>query len=323
MAFFTADFTSASLFFAWSQHQTELRSKRLQPHNDFLYEVVKDSILSRREELSADLLVATSTALTPQGLSIPLWTYNAASYDAPRTSLDAIKLRESEELLRRRGYQWFIGLVPEGETPDVRYDDDGWDSTWRWHLPQPVHDVVRNTDFLQRLTLLFGVEDFRITYSILSEKYLTEPLPVRLMEVELRLHYYPMGAPPGVAAANRRAHEKYETHEPASSPWLMPFISEGLSEDDSDHHTPPGPVRLLCSAPVLPQRSNGGGIRYCEEADALQRTARDLSADFNSADVSVTVPPPLARAPAGQYIYYETGPDGQRTCHCHCSDDEE
>jgi len=318
MAFFTADFTPSSLFFAWSQHQTELRHKRLQPHNDFLYEVVKDSILDRREELSADLLVAASTALTPQGLSIPLWTYNAASYDVPRTSLDATKLRDSEELLRRNGYQWFIGLVPKGEDPDVRYDDEGWDSTWRWRLPQPVHDVVRNTDFLQRLTLLFGVENFRISYSILSEKNLTEPLPVRLMKVELRLHYYPKGVPPGVAAANRRAEEKYETHISASSPWLVPFVSEGAVEAEEGYHTPSAPVRLLGDPPVLPQRSNGGGILHYEGADALQRAAREMLTGFNG-----SVAPSLGPAPAGQYIYYETGPDGQRTCHCYFSDDDE
>jgi len=287
-SFFNQDFSKIALYSAWVRHQAQLRAQRLQPHNDFLYEVVKESILARREELFNDLLVVSATSLTPQGLSIPLWNYCAASYDAPKSSLDSTKLRESEELLRRKGYQWFVGLVPRGEGPDVRYDEDGWDSTWRWRLPQPVHDVVRNTDFLQRLALLFGNDKFRVDYSIVSEKRLRKPLPVRVMKVELRLHYHPNGLYKGPRDALRKVEDKYKTYVPPSSSWLMPYVSKGSVEDEDGYHTPSVPVRLPGDPPALPQRSNGGGIApSLGPSDSspyvnYEGEARDLTLDFNA-----------------------------------------
>lgn len=281
-SFFNADFSDHALYSAWSKHQTELRAQRLQPHNDFLYEVVKDSILARREELFNDLLMVASTSLTPQGLSIPLWSYCAASYDAPRTSLDAERVRETDELLRRKGYQWFVGLVPKGEEPDVQYDEVGWDSTWRWRLPQPVHDVVRNTDFLQRIALLFGNEEFRVDWSTVSQKYPSAPLKTRVVKVELRLHYYPKGVHPRTRSALRRAEEKYATHVSASSPWLMPYVSKGSVEQETGYASPV-PHAPRQDPPALPQRSNGGGIHHYEGSDALQRAARDLLQSFDEA----------------------------------------
>lgn len=295
MAFFTSDYDETALSTAWEMQFKTIRAKRLQHQNDLLFTVVRDDIFSRRAEIHAALMTVARTSLTPNGLSVPLWTYKTAHYVKPfREIVGTQEFLDTEQVIRRTGGEWFVGIRRSDEHPLDRFHEDGWDSIWRWRPVATVDEVVRHTDFMNRIALLFGDHHYRVSKEVVRRTVLAEPLEVVVEDVELTLHYWPRGVRHHVRDVLRLTKEKYETHEPDELPGvLLPYVWKGVRDAD-----PPSPVphAVPSSPPQLPRRSNGGGIQAVEDEvnrridfasiqtyegeDAFERAARDCVADL-------------------------------------------
>lgn len=277
MAFFTTDFSNASIFSAWTKRKNELRASHLQPYSDILYELVKDDILARRKEIHADLHKVISTARYPSEFSVPLWTYCTTFYSEPRHTLTPAVASETDAMVKRNGYEWYIGYVRSTEPQE-------WDAMWRWRDPQPVHHVVRFTDFLQRLSLLFGTEQYRVSYQVVSQKFISKPTELVVQKVSIMLHYHPKGVYGKMFDKLRAAAVKYESYPPPDLlNLLQPYVWKGVVEQEPgfSNRTPPPPP-VPDAPPPLARRSNGGGIQHYEGPDALEEAARDLVREFDA-----------------------------------------
>ena len=259
MAFFTPDFSDATLRSTWAAHSKELRTKELQHCNDLLYEVIKNDIFARREEIYQDLMTVVSTSPTSSGLSIPLWSYSTAHYSDYRSVVGTPDFYRMEAMLLRNGYKWFVGLVPtDFDVSSFRYDDEGWDSLWRWRQPRSVDEVMRYTDLTKRLTLLFGDAHFRITVCPVAETVLSDPLKVTVTTIQVRLHYHPRGVYPWLRSALDRTKATYADSVPRHLGLaLRPFVWTGVVEP---RVTPPR-RRAPVDPPPQVRRSNSGGLR--------------------------------------------------------------
>ena len=290
MAFFTSDFNEIDLSTAWEMQLKTIRAKRLQHQNDLLFTVVRDDIFNRRAELHAALMTVARTSLTPNGLSIPLWSYKTAHYVQPfREIVGTQEFLDTEKVLRRTGGEWFVGIRRGDESPLHQYYEEGFDSIWRWRPVAAVDDVVRHTDFMNRIALLFGDYHYRVSKQVVRRTVLNEPLEVVVEDVELTLHYWPRGTRQHVRDALQMTKEKYETHEADELPGvLLPYVWTGALRMD-----PPSPMphAALSSPPPLARRSSGGGVARTlsfgdegsvyeyEGEDAFERAARDMLAD--------------------------------------------
>lgn len=269
-SFFTPDFPSTIVHAKWQQRRTYLRAQQLQASNDALYAVVRDSLLARRGELYTALLEAVEAASAPADLHIPLWSYHTSHYLRSIGSLDFETANDSETLLRDKGYQWFVGLTSR----DPETDD--WDAMWQLGVPQTVHDVVRYTDFLTRIALLFGEDCYRVSYQIQARKILTAPTDIVVERMALVLHYHPNGLYDHVAASLEATAAKYESHTVDTGEWGRPFVWQG--RPDPETATPPGsPTASAASAasaapPPLLRHSNAGAIQLSE----LEEVAQEL-----------------------------------------------
>lgn len=259
MAFFTADFDEIAISSAWEAQTKAVRAHRLQRHNDILFQVVRDDIFSRRAEIHAALTMVAGTSLTPQGLSIPLWSYNTARYTRPyNTVVGTREFEIMEEQIQRKGYRWSVGLVPPGfdSAAFALNPEEEWDSIWRWLQPRSVDEIVRHTDFLNRIALLFGEYHFRISCREVSRKVLDHPLETVVSKMEIRLHYHPRGVYRWVRNSLQATTDKYEAHRPTELGSLCPYVWAGAVD------VPPSPVphAVPASPPPLARRSNGDGI---------------------------------------------------------------
>lgn len=308
MAFFTTDFNEIDISTAWETQSKELRAKRLQNQNDLLFTVVRNDIFSRRAEIHADLMTVAQTAMEPNGLSIPLWTYKTARYVKPlKTIVGTQDFGDTEYCLRRTGGEWFIGIRRCDESPLHKYYEEGWDSIWRWRSPKSVDEVVRHTDFMNRIALLFGDYHYRVSKQVVRRTVVKEPLEVVVEDVELTLHYWPRGTPQNVRDSLRKTKAKYETHVPAEMPWvLQPYVWKGALPV-----VPPSPVphSVPSSPPPLVRQSNG---RVLNPED-MREVARTL---FEAEGAVGSYPPPPC------YCGYHCEPD--TTCdNCESNSDSE
>ena len=296
MAFFNSAYDEIALSTAWEMQLKTIRAKRLQHQNDLLFTVVRDDILSRRAEIHADLMSVARTSLTPNGLSIPLWTYKTAHYTQPfKTIVGTQEFLDTEQVIRRTGGEWFVGIRRNDEHPLDRFHEDGWDSIWRWRPVATVDEVVRHTDFMNRIALLFGDHHYRVSRQVVRRTVLREPLEVVVEDVELTLHYWPRGVRQHVHDVLRLTKEKYETYMPAEMPGVLcPYVWKGVGDADPPS---PAPHAVPPSPPPLARRTNGGGIQAAEDEvnrrldysiqvyegeDAFERAARDTVADLIS-----------------------------------------
>lgn len=313
-SFFTAELPEHNVHAAWRERKTTLRAQQLQDFNDSLYEVVADRILARRDSIYNALIHALNTATDPNGCSVDLWTYNVAHYHSNGSFPDEMEVR-----LRSKGYHWLVGRVDHGFDASTvsceNWDDEGrytgeWTSAWPTY-PQSVHEVVRFTDFRNRIALLFGDDRYRVSYTVVAEKTLTRPVTVLVQKIALRLHYHPRGLFPRARDALLRTKAKYESYS-STTPWYMPYVwtgTPGIRETDEEeqvrpaeppgfsNRTPPQPPSPIGEPPPLARRTNGGGLKpedspnparrlsfsgiheYTGE-DALERCARDAVAEW-------------------------------------------
>jgi hypothetical protein len=266
-AFYSSSFTEDAVLAAWRERKTKLLAKQLQDANDYLYSVVEESILGRRTELLNALLDAINTAPSSQNISVPLWSYHTAHYkDRYRNIVGTPAWYTMETRLRRKGYHWVVGRVDRYKDPQelLRADDGTWDYIWGWtSVPRSVHDVVRRTDFRQRIALLFGDDRYRVSYRVTHRKVLTRPLGVVVEKVELRLHFHPRGLYDRSRKALLDTKLKYESHVPEPEDWRIPYVwtgvdaeTPGLSNEPVTPPMPPPPTE----PPALARRTNGGGI---------------------------------------------------------------
>lgn len=262
MAFFNADFLETAISTAWETQRKALRAQQLQNHNDMLFTVVRDDILGRRAALHQDLMTVARTSLTPQGLTIPLWTYKVAHYGQPfKTVVGTPEFDSMEEMLKRKGHHWTVGLV----NPSFNLDtfalnpEEDLDSLWRWRTPQPVDYVIRSTDFMNRIALLFGEFHYWVSKRVVGRTILNYPLEVVVETVELTLHYFPRGTNGRAREALQKTKAKYEAHWPTDLAGLRPYVWKGMPEPGFSNASPIASA-VPASPPPLLKRSNCTGI---------------------------------------------------------------
>ena len=281
-------FSNSKLLTAWSTRSWEIEAQRLQDASDLLYNHLRRDFMARRQTLQADLLEVIQSAASPRDLQIPLWTFHT-SYVPQLSREDYAKVQGH---LRRHGYEWSIGLV------DMYFDPEGvevfeWD--WQWKSrPVTVQRIVKYTDLLPRLALLFGL-DFQVVPTHAGVKKLSDPGGVQVYKTDLQLKYYPKGLPRSLWDKQVTVRERYAdyaapVHENYVHLWTgVPSVTEPIHPPlpASGSSTPP-PSAPAEAPPVLPKRSNGGGIERdlsgpriltYEGPDGLERAARDLVSD--------------------------------------------
>jgi hypothetical protein len=281
-------FSNNNLQSAWSTRSWEIEAQRLQDASDLLYDYLRHDFVARRQTLQADLLEVIQSAKSLKDLQIPLWTFHT-SYLPQLSREDYAKVQGH---LRRHGYEWSIGLVDkyfDAET-SVYYE---WNWLWKTR-PVTVQRIVKYTDLLPRLALLFGL-DFQVVATRVAVKKLSDPAGVRVYKTQLQLKYYPNGLPRSLWDKQVTVREKYANyvapvHENYVHLWTgVPSVAEPIHPPlpASGNSTPP-PSAPAEAPPVLPKRSNGGGIDHdlsgpriltYEGPDALERAARDLITD--------------------------------------------
>lgn len=278
-------FSNSKLHAAWSTRSWEIKAQSLQDASDLLYDHLRRDFVARRQTLQADLLEVIKTAGSLRDLHIPLWTYHASCIPP----LDRGEYAKVQSHLRRHGYEWSIGLVHPDFDPE---NTETWGWEWQWKSrPSTVKQLVKHTDLLRRLSLLFGA-DFYVTVCPVAVKTLDDLHGIKVYKNQLQLHYYPKGLPQNCRENLLYIQEKYAdyaapVHEEHVHLWTgVPSVVEPPLPP-SRCSTPPPPLERE-EPPPLPQRSNGGGIErdlsggrvlVYEGADALERAARDMVAD--------------------------------------------
>jgi hypothetical protein len=263
-------FSNSKLLSAWFTRSGEIDAQRLQDSSDLLYNHLRREFVSRRQSLQTDLLEVIKTAASPRDLQIPLWTFHT-SFVPQLSREDYAKVQGH---LRRYGYEWSIGLVDNYFDPE-RTEVFEWG--WQWKSrPVTIHQIVNYTDLLPRLALLFGL-DFHVVATRVAVKSLSDPADVKVYKTELQLRYYPKGLPRALWDKQVTVREKYAdyaapVHEANVHLWTgVPSVVEAPS-------TPP-PAPAAEAPPLLPQRSNGGGIDLSSVGDVSRRL------DFNESGI--------------------------------------
>ena len=275
-------FSNSKLHSAWSTRSWEIQAQLLQDSSDLLYDHLRRDFMDRRQSLQANLIEVIKTAGSLKDLQIPLWTYHT-------TVLPKLPSEDYEKVvghLRRHGYEWSIGQVNPHFNPE---EIELWAWNWQWKTrPVTINTIVKKTDLLRRLALLFGT-DYRVVATPVAVKTVEGFDDLKVYKTQLQLHYYPQGLPRYHMDSLLHTQEKYAdykapVHEAYVHLWtgVPSVVSPPLPPSRSS--TPPPPLERE-EPPRLPQRSNGGGIERdvsggriltYEGPDALERAARDL-----------------------------------------------
>jgi hypothetical protein len=306
MALFNTNLLSIS----WDMRVHELNAQRLQRHNDMLYNYLRRDLMTRSESLEDDLLEVIRTADSKLDLEIPIWSFNRLFFAQNPATLPPRELAHFQGWIRQKGYDWSIGRVHEGFDPaTIELVDWGWE----WQSPPvTVHQIVQKTDLLQRLALLFG-DDYRIEARIAgATKQIREPFESYVYTTELRLHYYPKGLPTALQVKRETVRTKYAgSNAPVGEEYVHLWTGVPVKAEPS---TPP-PAPIPPSPPVLPRRSNGGGIQAEEDGvnrqldftiqvyegeDVFERAARDTVTDLIRSEANGS----LRSYPQGCYCGY-------------------
>ena len=284
-------FSSSKLQSAWSTRTWELQAQNLQDSSDLLYDYLRREFVTRRQSLQTDLLEVIRTARSHRDLQIPLWTYHT-------TVLPKLPSEDYEKVvghLRRHGYEWSIGQVNPHFNPE---EIELWAWNWQWKTrPVTVNEIVKKTDLLQRLALLFGT-DYRVVATPVAVKTVDGFDDLKVYKTQLQLHYFPNGLHQHLLDSHANTARKYENyaapvHEGYVHLWtgVPSVVIPPLPASGSVTPPPSAPAE---APPVLPKRSNGGGVELLDEVsrrldysqragvytyegtDALERAARDL-----------------------------------------------
>jgi len=272
--------TPAVLRAAWRARSRILRKQRMQIANDALTSVVTEHITSRRIDIENSLFDAIHTADSVMDLSAPLWAYLTPAYDPmPGSSIADGTYASMDQDLRDKGYRSMVGRA----TPS-RYPSRDWVDTL-----VPVDDVVMMTDFMKRIALLFGEDTFRVSRTSTPTLRIEEPLGVTILTVELRLHYHPNELNAPAKAALQRVKSKYERYTPTLEAGVFPRVwPEELPETPGfSNRTPPEPASPIGEPPILPRRTNGGGLKL-EDVQDSPTPARRLSFSDAARDTTTT-----------------------------------
>jgi hypothetical protein len=250
-ALFTPSVDSPTTFFtesnpddhsaAWTAQALVARRAALQPYNDALYTVVRDSLIARRKEIKSGLMAAVSRSSTRGGLNISLWAYPAARLLPQDPPLSAEAREDALASLCADGHQWLIGRVcSDFDSTPREYMWDGQQEP----RPVPVHDVVRCTDFLHRIALFFGDGQYRVSFheTVWGDVSAGEGR-AQLSTCQLVLHYHPKGIYGRVSECIREAKAKYATHvpQPGLVPWDIPYLWTGPPRTPPSSPHPPSP----------------------------------------------------------------------------------
>ena len=164
-SFFDHTYTLEALAQSWADRKVALRQEEEQEFCDMLYKSIRESILARRESIFEELKQVIGQASDRTQLKMELWSYRQTSF------LQWIEEDYHGKLaaLKELGDEWTISNV--ARTKEMR-----------------VIDVIRKTDIVARLSLLFG-PNFVITDEPMSSKEVSGMW--RTTRRSLMLYYYP------------------------------------------------------------------------------------------------------------------------------------
>jgi hypothetical protein len=235
-------FTAIELAQAWTDRKNELQNERLKPYGDLLYKRLEDMVLADPALLQRRLMECVRTATKVTDLNIVFFTFIHRN-GRPDAWIDAD--------LSSRGLFWTVGVDTE-------------------LIPEPLYKIVRFTDVCQRVTRLFGSDNYWISCRP------SEDQPITLGDVtkyDLVLNYFPNGLP---AHWKRKMDESEERNL-----YRTPYVTDNrvVWSDNARGKTPPTRQMAAEPPPVirLPKRTEAGGIYvYDSVAAAARATINDI-----------------------------------------------
>jgi hypothetical protein len=218
-----------SLTAAWILRRDDLRSKRLQPYNDLLFIFLRDLFRERRASVQNGFREIIRQAARPSHLVFSIWSYKTTVFNQPPTDPEVLRQ------MRDTGSEWYIGTrLPT--TP----------ITYKWfedNEPARVHDVVRRTDLLTRLCLLFG-DSYHIDFQVIDSQPFPGSVDGEVLTYELRLHFFPLGLPEHLKARQETTSKFYEDHRSLVSEHWRPYVWTMRPLDI------PPPIRRMHESPL-------------------------------------------------------------------------
>lgn len=241
--FFNPVFDPEDITKTWKARKAELKLEEMQGFSAMLFKYLHDDILSRRDQIYADLAAVVRNAHEADRLATPLWSYMTTKF---RENTPSYYQQRGE--VRRRGLDWTISN-PE----NTRHESVG--------------KVIRKTDLCDRLSLMFG-SDFVVRDELAP--HVETSADWVASRRQLVLVYLPRGPSPRTATQRAAIYARFGYTLPEGAPVL--YAGEGLL----DVTPPPQPPREDPPPIVRPGRQTpqcwgwgGNATCYCncDESD--------------------------------------------------------
>ncbi len=277
MAFFNDNISFDTLQDAW----TERKMERTRIYANMLYETLEIEILGRRREsIYNSMLEIAHNADRPSDLYTTLWTYNHAYVSKCPKPFDYLK---AQNKIVTEGLAWSIGRTIHTESPASLEE-------WEWtRSPMPIDDIIRNSDVLDRLSLLFGdhflLKVVRINLGDIRLGGASDPVISR-RKCRLDVHYFPKGVRHAILTRRDALLEKYPIVDAWGGEADQPFVWTGLKPKAPPlppplppPQTPPSAPPLTEPPPIRPRPSHHDVHYYGGGIEALRAAADDTLAD--------------------------------------------
>ncbi len=250
----TISLPTDTFYQAWTEHKTNMNATRMERYSNILYDRLAMIFQNSQEAINHTMLKAIRESKRNSDLTIPLYSYRARVFDEETPQPERTRL---DRLCVDEGWHWTAQI--EGD----RY-------------PVSHYAVIRYTNLCQRLSLLFGGNNYWVSWRFVRPVK-SQPYMV-VSEYELTLQYFPDGLPEARRAALDRV--KPSTLPPNTAPisWTehFPWVERPRAPAPV-YATPPRPVRFAPPPPpelLRHRRAAGGGD--VREYDSFEEAARDL-----------------------------------------------
>jgi len=204
-----------------NKHNMAVLADDLQPHNDFLFNIIKEEVAAKHD----DIMKAFKTKIRETRgkvtkVSVPLWTYKTRFYKKPwdvyKAELNEMLLDERNEKRRQEfeydrvctlnGWHWKIGVAYK-DAPIAWGEDAGAFHPEAWSVnPMPVNLVVSKTDLMARLSTLFAPF---VWVERAYGRVIHETRDYEIREMVLQATLYPRGLLADKKASLEKMYEKY------------------------------------------------------------------------------------------------------------------
>ena len=258
------------------RHNSSVLASDLQPYNDLLFDIISKEVSAKKAELMESLNSQINNhPVRLTRVCVPIWSYNSRIYTKSRETyneevrnmtymqrVDADRQeKEQNRICEENGWHWTIGVESAVQ----------WlDEPTNWKLqPVPVNLVIRKTDLLWRLSLMFA-RDVLIEHVYKGRVYSCKNYLIE--KYELRATFFLNGFSRHAKKLRENVSKKYSAgYEP-----YRPDTTFGPTASDSVVLTGPGreppktPPTTAVSTPMVPnapRRMRYESCEYCYDSE--------------------------------------------------------